>query len=337
MKRWISLLLLTCVIAFAPQARAYTVSGTVTGGQPTITMLKYVVAIPMRLDTALHFAIVIPFLNSYSISNLDSGGYIIFAYQNVTSNPIPIPALSDPRGFYGGPVPQIFDLLGDSSGVTIALSEPNTAGFSGRTSYDGRQTGTTLIIASYHADFDSIHSIGVLLGSITAGQLFNNTGNGTYTALADSFTSYYVKAFMDLNGNFRQDDGEPVGIFGGDSARPITITSTNFPDSVNIVMHDPSAANERRVVSTVDFNLGSAYPNPFNSEAVIPFDLKKAADVELAVYDMTGRLARMLTCGGYAAGTHTVHFAAGNLSSGLYVVRLQSAGQTVARTLVLIR
>jgi hypothetical protein len=337
MKRWLTVFLLMGALSLASRAQAFTISGHVTGGQAQFTMLKYVVAIPLRLDTALHFAIVIPLINTYSISNLDSGSYIIFAYQNVTSNPIPIPALEDPRGFYGGPVPQIFGLMGDSSGVDIALSAPNTAGYSGRISYSGHNSGTTYIVSSYQRDFYSTHGGGVLLGSLTAGQVFNTTGNGTYTALADSFTTYYVKAFMDLNNNFTEDEGEPVGFFGGDTARQITISPTSFPDSVNIVMRDPSAVDPEPLTVARELALGGAYPNPFNSETVIPFALKNSGDLTLRVYDVTGRMVKTLASGHYGAGSYAVHFSAGDLASGLYMVRLESAGQTMTNRVVLIR
>jgi hypothetical protein len=38
----------------------------------------------------------------------------------------------------------------------------------------------------------------------------------------------------------------------------------------------------------------SAYPNPFNPQTIIAFDLPQAAEVSLAVYDLQGRLVRRL-------------------------------------------
>ena len=48
----------------------------------------------------------------------------------------------------------------------------------------------------------------------------------------------------------------------------------------------------------------SNYPNPFNPETWIPFELNQDSDVNLAIYDMAGRLVRRLDIGFQKAGTY---------------------------------
>ena len=46
------------------------------------------------------------------------------------------------------------------------------------------------------------------------------------------------------------------------------------------------------------------YPNPFNPETWIPFELNQGSDVKLTIYDMAGRLVRRLDIGFQEAGNY---------------------------------
>ena len=47
------------------------------------------------------------------------------------------------------------------------------------------------------------------------------------------------------------------------------------------------------------------YPNPFNPETWIPYQLAESAEVRLTIYDMNGKLVRRLVIGHQAAGMYT--------------------------------
>jgi minor extracellular serine protease Vpr len=85
------------------------------------------------------------------------------------------------------------------------------------------------------------------------------------------------------------------------------------------------------------FALLPNYPNPFNPATIIPFTLPRAADVNVAVFDILGRQIARLAEGVHPAGTHEVRFDAGELPSGMYMVRLQSGSQVSTRMMVLVR
>jgi len=86
-----------------------------------------------------------------------------------------------------------------------------------------------------------------------------------------------------------------------------------------------------------EFRLSQNYPNPFNPSTQIRFELPQQGDVNLAVYDMTGRLVVTLAEGTMQAGSHTVTFNAENLSSGVYIYRLQAGSTVLSRKLTLIK
>jgi hypothetical protein len=68
-------------------------------------------------------------------------------------------------------------------------------------------------------------------------------------------------------------------------------------------------------------------PNPFNPSAWIGFTLPQAAEIDLKVYNLIGQEVASLAHGACAAGQHRVVFDASGLPSGLYLSRLDVAGQ----------
>ena len=79
------------------------------------------------------------------------------------------------------------------------------------------------------------------------------------------------------------------------------------------------------------------YPNPFNPETTIDYELPQTSEVYLAVYDLLGHEAAVLVDGLQSAGRHMVRFDASNLPSGPYVYRLQTGDKIVARTMILVK
>lgn len=87
------------------------------------------------------------------------------------------------------------------------------------------------------------------------------------------------------------------------------------------------------------FDLAQNYPNPFNPATTIPFTLGKASEVELAVYDLQGRLVKTLLHQTLPVGRHSVSWDGTDergqpVASGRYVYRLSSDGQ--ARSMIMV-
>ena len=85
------------------------------------------------------------------------------------------------------------------------------------------------------------------------------------------------------------------------------------------------------------WQLGAAYPNPFNPTTAVPFVAPQAGEVRLSVFDVLGRRVATLLDGPVAAGEHRVVWDAGTSASGLYLVQLEAAGQRQTRPLTLVR
>ncbi|MDD3965818.1 MAG: FG-GAP-like repeat-containing protein [Candidatus Marinimicrobia bacterium] len=78
------------------------------------------------------------------------------------------------------------------------------------------------------------------------------------------------------------------------------------------------------ILTPREFELGAAYPNPFNPTTVIPFTLNESARVTLSVFDVKGRnVATLFKAQTMEAGTHNVIFDGSGLSSGVYFYQLR--------------
>ena len=87
----------------------------------------------------------------------------------------------------------------------------------------------------------------------------------------------------------------------------------------------PSSTSVKDGEVPVEVTLGQNYPNPFNPVTSISYSLPKAGHIDLAVYDMTGKMVAQLVDGMTPAGHHAVSFDAGHLPSGVYTYVLSDA------------
>ena len=72
-----------------------------------------------------------------------------------------------------------------------------------------------------------------------------------------------------------------------------------------------------------NFQLAQNYPNPFNPETQISYSIAKAGLVKLAVYNVLGQKVADLVDEYKAANSYKVTLDASNLTSGIYLYRLE--------------
>jgi len=90
-------------------------------------------------------------------------------------------------------------------------------------------------------------------------------------------------------------------------------------------------------VIPIAFGLEHAYPNPFNAQIKISYGIAVTGKMSLAVYDLSGRQIAILTEGLKATGRHQVTWSAEAIPTGVYLLRLESAGSTQTMKVALIR
>jgi hypothetical protein len=116
--------------------------------------------------------------------------------------------------------------------------------------------------------------------------------------------------------------------------------------------YSPANAFTVDAISGIDDDLGQAvpeqfelyqnYPNPFNASTMISFNIKQPAKVKIAIYSLTGALVRVLADTQFTAGNHDLVWdGTGNngdeLSSGVYLYKLQTNGSSSVKRLVMIK
>ncbi len=84
------------------------------------------------------------------------------------------------------------------------------------------------------------------------------------------------------------------------------------------------------------------YPNPFNGETNIAYELQSASRVEIAVYNVLGRLVKTLADGEQTAGVHILSWDGTNdagqtVSTGVYFYKITTADYVETRKMVLLK
>ena len=139
----------------------------------------------------------------------------------------------------------------------------------------------------------------------------------------------------DLNGKNRQDVATGIGSPGGIALRvaPVSTKVAAAPAAAAIV---PNATA-----------LHANYPNPFNPETWIPYQLQKAADVQISIYDQRGVLVRQLSLGHQVAGQYVSRSRAAYwdgrnhlgepVASGLYFYTLTAGDFSATRKMLIVK
>lgn len=89
-------------------------------------------------------------------------------------------------------------------------------------------------------------------------------------------------------------------------------------------------------------DLYPAFPNPFNANTTIKFDIAKSAYTQLIIYDMLGRKVKTLVDQKLEPGRHSVVWDSTNndglvVASGIYVLRMQTDSDVKINKLILLR
>jgi hypothetical protein len=105
-----------------------------------------------------------------------------------------------------------------------------------------------------------------------------------------------------------------------------------FSGTVTVEGCDGTVAADEQ---TASFELGAAYPNPFNPVTTLPFEMAETGQASLVVHNLAGQEVATLFQGLAERGTHEVRFDGSALPSGLYLYTLTTEAGQQTRKLVL--
>ncbi|MBN1479496.1 aryl-sulfate sulfotransferase [candidate division KSB1 bacterium] len=95
-----------------------------------------------------------------------------------------------------------------------------------------------------------------------------------------------------------------------------------YLDNVTLKILSQTNAHETIAEPPAQFTLGKNYPNPFNASTTIPFHVTTPGRIRMELFDVRGRLYKILVDAECAAGQHQVTLDASTLTSGVYLYRL---------------
>jgi len=290
---------------------------------------------------------------AYSVSTHPDGGYVIVGESETTSNAKDVWTVkTDANGdslwgaFYGG--------TQNDMGNSVFVTEDQGYFYVGQTQSSG---------AGSH-DFYLIRLAGPPLPQIVVDPLILNYDSVMVDSSEDAMIYITNVGQLDLvlysltttdpvyTTNFNLADS--VIVPGDTLWVTVTFTPTDtlpYEDTLVIANNDQymmvnlnglgyvvNAIGDTKVGTLpASYALHSAVPNPFNPTATIGFDLPRASQVKLEVFDSSGRKAATLVDGWKAAGTYSATFDGTHLASGVYVCRLTAGNFEAAAKMVLMK
>jgi hypothetical protein len=85
------------------------------------------------------------------------------------------------------------------------------------------------------------------------------------------------------------------------------------------------------------YSLSQNYPNPFNPSTTITYELPRASQVNLTVFDILGREVSVLVNDRKDAGVYEEKFDGSRLASGVYFYRLQTGDFVQTKRLMILK
>jgi hypothetical protein len=148
---------------------------------------------------------------------------------------------------------------------------------------------------------------------------FIDLDTGTYTAMV-------IRQWAD-NESF------PVGSVN------FTITKTPTKPS-QVTLHQlpcGSTSADEDIPIPNSFLLLTNYPNPFNPNTIIRYNIPNKSHVVLVIYNLSGQQIATLVNEEKRAGSYDINYDASHLSSGMYICHLSIGGTTISKKMILIK
>lgn len=116
-------------------------------------------------------------------------------------------------------------------------------------------------------------------------------------------------------------------------------TFAAMSDTIFYVSQDPITVGLNNLTTTVtnSFSLHQNYPNPFNPTTKIKFDVSKAGNVKLTVFNSLGQQVSVLVNKALLTGSYEYEFNANNMPSGVYFYKLEANNFSEIKKMVLVK
>lgn len=174
----------------------------------------------------------------------------------------------------------------------------------------------------------------------------NNSFNATnywvdITFVNDTAQTYKfnLTSVADSAGRTRTGDLQTLSVTSSNcnivQGRPGSVLNQAPQNNINITTTSAFSDARARIDKKKINLLGQNYPNPFRNETIIQFSLAEAGRVNVALYDMNGKLVNVLVNGLRESGTHSIRFNSGALSSGIYFYKMQAGNFSAVKKMII--
>jgi hypothetical protein len=100
---------------------------------------------------------------------------------------------------------------------------------------------------------------------------------------------------------------------------------------------DPIEKNKSSFQQSDDYKLFQNFPNPFNPSTKISYKIKRDGNVSLTVFNLVGQEISVLVNEKQSAGNYEVEFDASELTTGVYLYKLQINGFTSVKRMTVLK
>lgn len=100
---------------------------------------------------------------------------------------------------------------------------------------------------------------------------------------------------------------------------------------------EPFGLDPNNTAIPLNFILEQNFPNPFNPSTTIKYSVPEAADVEIILYDVSGKEIQTIISGFHRSGNYSETIETNYLPSGIYIYTLMSKNISLSRKMVLLK
>jgi len=158
---------------------------------------------------------------------------------------------------------------------------------------------------------------------------------------------YFAAAFADLNRKNVVQTGDRLELQLRNQAGEIVSDSLHYTVTSDAIRQAFMPLTLKNVEIPRQSLLLPNYPNPFNPETWIPYQIRESADVMIRIYNAKGQLVRTLDLGQRAAGFYLGHTRAAHwdghndagekVASGIYFYQLQAGDFSATRRMLVLK
>ena len=154
--------------------------------------------------------------------------------------------------------------------------------------------------------------------------------------------NYYQASFINLNSEIMVEIGDIIEISASKNHENTAIESTQHIITLQDIRNKQIHVDLVGVAVTKVSSLSQNFPNPFNPETWIHYQLPELSDVKILIYDVSGTLVRQILVGFKPLGTYITHWdgrstTGEQMASGIYYYHLDAGKFQFTRKMTLLK